>query len=155
MSGEGSMLLWSGKWLFELGLADRGWEGVVDLAGDVAFQASDDLGFGEAFPRPRGGHAARPFACNDAAHRADGSTQRQQPARQAYGESDPTGDATPILTGLWHVGLVQPIPRNVVVVGRHRGGVTGEWPLVIQAVPRYAQALADLDVTALYTQQFG
>ncbi len=35
-----------------------------------------------------------------AAHRADGSTQRQQPTRQAYGESDPTGDATPILTGL-------------------------------------------------------
>jgi len=37
---------------------------------------------------------------SDAAHRADGSTQRQQPTRQAYGESDPTGDATPILTGL-------------------------------------------------------
>jgi hypothetical protein len=35
-----------------------------------------------------------------AAHQADGSTQRQQPTRQAYGESDPTGDATPILTGL-------------------------------------------------------
>jgi len=41
----------------------------------------------------------RSRAC-DAAHRADGSTQRQQPTRQAYGESDPTGDATPILTGL-------------------------------------------------------
>ena len=37
---------------------------------------------------------------SDAAHRADRSTQRQQPTRQAYGESDPTGDATPILTGL-------------------------------------------------------
>jgi hypothetical protein len=37
---------------------------------------------------------------SDAAHRADGSTQRQQPTRQAYGASDPTGDATPILTGL-------------------------------------------------------
>ena len=37
----------------------------------------------------------------DAAHRADGSTQRQQPTRQACEESDPTGDATPILTGLW------------------------------------------------------
>jgi hypothetical protein len=37
---------------------------------------------------------------SDAAHRADGSTQRQQPTRQAYGESDPTGDATLILTGL-------------------------------------------------------
>ena len=39
---------------------------------------------------------------SDAAHRADGSTQRQQPTRQAYGESDPTGDATLILTGLRH-----------------------------------------------------
>jgi hypothetical protein len=37
---------------------------------------------------------------SDAAHRADGSTERQQPTRQACGESDPTGDATPILTGL-------------------------------------------------------
>ncbi len=37
---------------------------------------------------------------SDAAHRADRSTQRQQPTRQAYGESDPTGDATPILSGL-------------------------------------------------------
>jgi hypothetical protein len=37
---------------------------------------------------------------SDAAHRADRSTQRQQPTRQAYGESDPTGDAIPILTGL-------------------------------------------------------
>jgi hypothetical protein len=36
----------------------------------------------------------------DAAHRADGSIQRQQPTRQACGESDPMGDATPILTGL-------------------------------------------------------
>jgi hypothetical protein len=41
----------------------------------------------------------------DAAHRADGSTQRQQPTRQAYGESDPAGDATPILTGLWHKAI--------------------------------------------------
>jgi hypothetical protein len=37
---------------------------------------------------------------SDAAHWADGSTQRQQPTRQAYEESDPMGDATPILTGL-------------------------------------------------------
>src|SRR5687768_14283519 len=39
---------------------------------------------------------------SDAAHRADRSTQRQQPTRQAYGESYPTGDATPILTRLRH-----------------------------------------------------
>jgi hypothetical protein len=37
---------------------------------------------------------------SDAAHQAERSTQRQQPTRQAYGESDTTGDATPILTGL-------------------------------------------------------
>jgi hypothetical protein len=36
----------------------------------------------------------------DATHRADGSTERQQPTRQACGESDPMGDATHILTGL-------------------------------------------------------
>ena len=45
----------------------------------------------------------------DAAHRADGSTQRQQPTRQAYGESDPTGDATPILTGLRSATPVRPL----------------------------------------------
>ena len=50
-----------------------------------------------------GGHAARPFACNHAAHRADGSTQRQQPTRQAYGESDPT--ETPHPSSLaWRAG---------------------------------------------------
>jgi hypothetical protein len=52
---------------------------------------------------------------SDAAHRADGSTQRQQPTRQAYGESDPTGDATPILTGLWHIPIVQNVPERVLV----------------------------------------
>jgi hypothetical protein len=46
----------------------------------------------------------RPFACNDAFRRADGSTERQQSLRQAYEESDPTEDVTHILTGLrdWH-----------------------------------------------------
>jgi hypothetical protein len=39
---------------------------------------------------------------SDATHRADGSTQKQQPTREACGGSDPTGDATPILTGLRH-----------------------------------------------------
>jgi hypothetical protein len=65
------MLLWSGKWLFELGLADRGWEGVVDLAGDVAFQASDDLGFGEAFPRPSFDVSARPGVIAEPAENDD------------------------------------------------------------------------------------
>src|SRR5687768_16226109 len=57
---------------------------------------------------------------SDAAHRADRSTQRQQPTRQAYGESDPTGDATPILTGL-RITDVRQLIRFRVQVPRERG----------------------------------
>jgi hypothetical protein len=58
-----------------------------------------------------------------AAHRADGSTQRQQPTRQAYGESDPTGDATPILTGLrrtFYAVLGMVLSRSAVLAGWQR-----------------------------------
>ena len=39
-------------------------------------------------------------ACNDVFRKADGSTERQQSLRQAYGESDPAEDVSHILTGL-------------------------------------------------------
>ena len=39
-------------------------------------------------------------ACNDVFRQADGSTERQQSLRQAYGESDPAKDVSHILTGL-------------------------------------------------------
>ena len=52
---------------------------------------------------------------SDAAHRADRSTQRQQPTRQAYAESDPTGDATPILTAYSCLSVVSRDVRAVLV----------------------------------------
>ena len=52
----------------------------------------------------------------DAAHRADGSTERQQPTRQACGESDPMGDATPILTGLRNMASFESLPSAHLTV---------------------------------------
>jgi hypothetical protein len=49
-------------------------------------------------------------ACNDVFHQADGSTERQQSLRQAYGESDPAEDVSHILTGLRHVRGLDPVP---------------------------------------------
>jgi hypothetical protein len=57
--------------------------------------------------------------------------------------------------GIWHVGLVQLSRRTSstaegIVVALQ--GVASWWR---RPSPCYAQALADLDVTALYTQQVG
>jgi hypothetical protein len=68
----------------------------------------------------------------DAAHRADGSTQRQQPTRQACGESDPMGDATPILTGLRSI-LSCAAGAGVATVVYLRGVL--DTPLQVQAPP--------------------
>jgi len=52
------MLLWSVKaWEQDL-LVARGLEGVVELAGDVALEAADDLGLGQAFGGATGGVGA-------------------------------------------------------------------------------------------------
>jgi len=52
------MLLWSVKaWEQDL-LVARGLEGVVELAGDVALEAADDLGLGQAFGGAPGGVGA-------------------------------------------------------------------------------------------------
>jgi hypothetical protein len=47
-------------------------------------------------------------ACNDVFHQADGSTERRQSLRQAYGESDPAEDVSHILTGLRSAAPVRP-----------------------------------------------
>src|SRR5215218_3298997 len=67
-------------------------------------------------------------ACNDVFHRVDGSTQRQQSLRQAYGESDPAEDVSHILTGLRHVSQSRPT-NDFWNACRHRGRQFVKWKL--------------------------